>query len=357
MRVQKSRRIQPIVAADWIAHHADNAPGREAVYDIASDRRFTYARFDDRITRLALFLRSLDIGAGDRVAVLSHNDSDVFEIQFACQRLGAVFVPLNWRLAVPELEFICNDAAPKVLFHGVEFAAEAGEVARLAKVPHAIDMANGGTSAYEAGIAAAAGNLPPRANLLSDVWTVMYTSGTTGRPKGAMITYEMCLYNSVHCDIGVGLSPQSNNLVFLPTFHTAGLNIFANPAFHLGARNVIMRAFDPDAFCRVLSDKDIGITHALGVPTNFLMLAEAAGLLLVSLFHGFLVLGSGSMPYLSPLVQRLLFETVGHAVEDVDDLHARLHEVAVPVDQSAQMAGYPPSMVAEGLPLLPPYDG
>ncbi len=266
-----------IAANDWIAHHARVSPHREAIYDLASGRRFSYAQFDERITRLALYLQSLGIAEGDRVAVLSHNDPDVFEIQFASARLGAIFLPLNWRLAVPELEFICNDATPKVLVYGIEFAGEAVEVARLSNVPHTIDIANGGDSAYESGIAAASGELAPRTNLMSDVWTVMYTSGTTGRPKGAMITYAMCVFNAIHCTMAVELTQQSKNLIFLPTFHTAGLNVYANPIFHIGGTNVVMRVFDPDEFCALLSDKSIFITHALGVPTNFLMLVQTPG--------------------------------------------------------------------------------
>ena len=115
-----------IASEDWIGHHARYSPGREAVHDLASNRRLSYLEFDRRIDRAALYLlHGLDIGAGDRIAVLCHNDIDAFEIQFACRRIGAIFMPLNWRLAVPELEFICNDATPKVLVHGVEFVGEA----------------------------------------------------------------------------------------------------------------------------------------------------------------------------------------------------------------------------------------
>ena len=207
-----------IAAHDWIAHHARVSPDREAVYDLASNRRFSYTTFDERVGRAALYLKSLGVGEGERVAVLSYNDSDVFEIQFACARLGAIFLPLNWRLAVPELEYICDDAAPTVIVHGAEFAAAAGEMARLASVPHTVEVANGAKSAYETGLAAAGGELSSRTNKLSDVWTVMYTSGTTGRPKGAMITYSMCVFNAIHCTVAVELTQQSKNLVFLPTF-------------------------------------------------------------------------------------------------------------------------------------------
>ena len=92
-----------------------------------------------------------------------------------------------------------------------------------------------------------------------------------------MITYAMCVFNAIHCTMAVELTQQSKNLIFLPTFHTAGLNVYANPIFHIGGTNVVMRVFDPDEFCALLSDKSIFITHALGVPTNFLMLVQTPG--------------------------------------------------------------------------------
>jgi fatty-acyl-CoA synthase len=275
-----------IPAEDWIAHHARFAADSPAAHDLASGRRFTYARFDERITRAALWLaRTFAVRRGDRVAVLSMNDTDVFELQFACRRLGAIFLPLNWRLAVPELEFICKDATPVVLVYGVEFADAAHQVAKVAAVPHLADLANGKPSAYEAGLAAAAGTLEPPTLDLADIWTIMYTSGTTGRPKGAQITYQMCVFNAIQCGMTVGLTAETRNLVFLPTFHTGGLNVYANPTFHTGGCNVVMRSFDPGLFLELLSDRELHLTHLLGVPTNFLMLAQEPGFAAADLSH------------------------------------------------------------------------
>ena len=103
----------PVRYYDWIAHFGRRTPDKAAVVDLASGRRFTYAQFDARISRLAGHLRDrLGIARGDRVAVLALNTTDTLEVQFACGRLGAVFLPLNTRLTVPELQYIVGDAAP-----------------------------------------------------------------------------------------------------------------------------------------------------------------------------------------------------------------------------------------------------
>ncbi len=275
-----------IAAEDWIRHHARFTPDKLALADLASDRHFTYAEFDARITRAALFLRDgLGVGNNDRVAILCHNDSDVFEIQFACRRVGAIFMPLNWRLAVPELEYICNDGGPKVLFHGVEFASQAAEIQQLCTIPLCVGLNNGGDSGYEAGLMAAGGEIIAADKELTDVWTIMYTSGTTGRPKGAMMTYRMAVFNAMQCAMTMSLTEASKNLVFLPTFHTGGLNVFANPVFHTGGTSVVLREFDPAYFLQLLSDKELHLTHMFGVPTNFLMMAQEPGFAEADLSH------------------------------------------------------------------------
>lgn len=291
-----------IAAEDWIAFHQTVAPEREAMHDVASGRRFTYGEMHDRIDRAAAFLRDAHgLGRGDRAAVMCHNDSDVFEIQFACRRLGAIFLPLNWRLAVPELEFILNDAAPKLLLHGQEFEKEAAALKELCGLPALVDLANGGESAYERGLAAATGPVEPIDLTLDDVWTILYTSGTTGRPKGGQITYSMAHFNAVDCAITANLTTRSKNLVILPTFHTGGLNVWANPLFMIGGCNVVMRAFDPAELLNLMSDKDLHLTCLLGVPTNFLMMAEVPGFRDADLSHIDCIAVGGAAPPLELL--------------------------------------------------------
>src|SRR5688572_14262379 len=157
-RPRRDRGISESILAvryyDWIAHHGRRTPDKIALIDLASGRRFSYAHLDERTSRLAAHLRDrLGVGRGDRVAVLALNTTDTLEVQFACGRLGAVFLPLNNRLTVPELQFIVGDASPKVMIHDNDLAETALSVAKLCGVSSALLVGPGGS--YEAGIAGA----------------------------------------------------------------------------------------------------------------------------------------------------------------------------------------------------------
>jgi fatty-acyl-CoA synthase len=193
---------------DWIARHARRTPDKTAVIDLASERRLSYMAFDERIARLAWHLRHrLKIARGDRIAVLALNTTDTLEVQFACGRLGAIFVPLNTRLTVPELQFIVGDAAPHLLIHDGDLAEVALTVAKLCMTPSTLLLGIGGS--YEAAITASERLDPPELATLDDISTIMYTSGTTGRPKGAIITHGMTLWNCVNLGGPAYITPSS----------------------------------------------------------------------------------------------------------------------------------------------------
>jgi fatty-acyl-CoA synthase len=258
---------------DWIAHFSRRTPDKTAVVDLASERRFTYAQFDARISRLACHLRNeLKVGRGDRVAVLALNTSDTLEVQFACGRLGAVFLPLNARLTVPELQFIAGDAAPKVMIHDNDLAETALAVARLCEVEESLLLGPHGS--YEAAIASAKPLERVEPVTLDDISTIMYTSGTTGQPKGAIITHGMTFWNCVNLGGPSYISPSSVALTVLPLFHTGGLNCYANPVLHAGGTVLIMRAFDPGLALRLISDPRRGINMFFGVPANYQFMAQ-----------------------------------------------------------------------------------
>ncbi|MGQ3297923.1 acyl-CoA synthetase [Reyranella sp.] len=250
---------------DWIAHHAGRRPHHLAIHDLHMGRKLSYAALDARIGRLTAALAARGIAKGDRIALLAPNCAEYFELQFACGRLGAIMLPLNWRLTVPELEYILSDSSPKLLIHDKGFAEAAAALSEhLLEIDH--ERPDG---AYERALAED-GPAPPSAALThDDIGMVMYTSGTTGHPKGAIITHGMVFWNCVNLGIPALITPETVQLVVLPLFHTGGLNCYANPVLHAGGTIVIMRTFDPGQALDCLSDPALGITHFFAVPAPY----------------------------------------------------------------------------------------
>ncbi len=266
----------PVPYYDWAAGHAAIRPDAIAQVDIQNGRSYTYAEMDERSARLARWLQDRGVGRGDRVAILAYNGPEFFELEFAAGKTGAAMVPLNWRLAQPELEYILGDCAPKVLIHDVEFTAMCDALRDSCTIPHGltIDVENPGNP-YDAALASVPPEPAIEALTHDDLAMIMYTSGTTGRPKGAMITHRMQLYNCINLGFSSRLSPDTIQLVVLPLFHTGGLNCYTNPVLHAGGRNIIVREFEPAAALDYIGDPALGITHFFGVPAHYQFMMQA----------------------------------------------------------------------------------
>jgi fatty-acyl-CoA synthase len=254
-----------IPAYDWIGHHADLRPDAVALIDDGRDLSITYAQLEDRVRRLAAWLAANGVGDGDRVAFLAGNTTDTFEALFACAKLSATFVPLNWRLAVPELGFIVDDCRPRVLIYEDTYKETVGRL----DVPVTLELG----APYEAAKAEAdATGIHPVTASLDDPWAILYTSGTTGHPKGAITTHGMFFWNAVNIGNAVGLTSESTNLNVLPTFHSGGLNLYTTPCLHIGATSINLREFDARRLLHWLTSGDV--THFFGVPAIYQFLAE-----------------------------------------------------------------------------------
>jgi fatty-acyl-CoA synthase len=301
----------PVRYYDWIAHFGRRTPDKLAVVDLASERRFSYAQFDARISRLAAHLRDrLKIAHGDRVAVLALNTSDTLEVQFACGRLGAVFLPLNTRLTVPELQYIVGDAAPSLMIHDAELADIALAVAKLCNISSTLLLGPNGS--YEAAIASSKPLDGAEVVTLDDISTIMYTSGTTGQPKGAIITHGMTFWNCVNLGGPAYISPSSVFLTVLPLFHTGGLNCYTNPVLHAGGTVLIMRAFDPGLALQLISDPSHRINAFFGVPSIYQFMAQHPSFA-TSDFSRLIIGGVGGAPMPVPLLK--LWEQRGVALQ------------------------------------------
>ncbi|MFK7913341.1 MAG: long-chain fatty acid--CoA ligase [Pseudomonadales bacterium] len=254
---------------DWSAAQNRMRPDKVAIVDLATERELTYRQLDERAVQLAGALQGAGVVRGDRVAILAPNCPEFFELEFACGKIGAIAVPLNWRLTESELAYILGDCAPTVLIYDEQFAAMAQTLCQRCNIASswAIDAENA-RSSYEQALAANAPCAPERLSL-DDTAMIMYTSGTTGHPKGALITHGMNFINCVNLGIPALVNPHSVQLVVLPLFHTGGANCYANPILHAGGRIILLREFDPGVALRILGDPEHGVTHFFAVPAPY----------------------------------------------------------------------------------------
>ncbi len=265
-----------VKAYDWLAHYADRTPDKRACYDVFSGRSFTFRQLNDRAACLATHLhKTCGVEKGDRIAAIAHNSTEFLEMQGACAKLGAILLPLNWRLTASELSYQIEDGGPKVLIYGPDFEDVVNEVVSQKEIPHLIDLKGDGSSCtYENIVTTTSPDLPAVDVTHDDTWKIIYTSGTTGRPKGALLTHGMAFYNAINYGIPNRINPQTVNLCVLPFFHTGGFNNCANPALFCGGSVVIARRFDPGQVLSLISDPDLGINNFMGVPAMYLALSQ-----------------------------------------------------------------------------------
>ncbi|HEX8216681.1 MAG TPA: AMP-binding protein, partial [Allosphingosinicella sp.] len=250
---------------DLIARRAALAPERIALEDALTGRTVTYAELEERSSRAATLLRARAIREGDRIAILCRNRIEFFELLFACAKLGAVLVPLNWRMPAAELDALVADADPALLIYGAEDGQAASALATRAPAI-ALD------SEYEALLW---GTDLERFRTLwpsAATWYLLYTSGTTGRPKGVIYTFAMALANYASLRTAIDLVSSDSTLTFLPNFHTAGINLHALPTLFAGGRVLLLPGFDADAVIDLIEARRVNAFFA--VPTVYQALLE-----------------------------------------------------------------------------------
>ena len=234
--------------ADLIARNAAFTPDKPALH--FEGETLSYAEFNMRIEQTARALKTeYGIASGDRVAILSLNRPDYLVLLYACARLGAMLVPLNWRLAVAEQMFILTDASIKLLVLERAFAEVLPALA--GKLPDTrvigLDFTPPQGCSFDTLLTRAAGDGCDLQADLSSPLLIVYTSGTTGRPKGAVLRQEALLWNGVMSQHMHSLTSDDHVLTVLPFFHVGGLNIQTTPALHHGATVTIHARFTPGA--------------------------------------------------------------------------------------------------------------
>jgi acyl-CoA synthetase (AMP-forming)/AMP-acid ligase II len=255
--------------------HARVMPGRIGARDL--ERAMTFRQWNDRSCRLANALLGLGLNKGDRVAVLAYNCVEWCEIFAATAKAGLVALPINFRLTGKEVQFIVNNGEAAALIVQDELVGIVEEI--RAEIPIAADrFIEFGTSpcppgyrAYEDFLAAGSSAEPSSNVALNDPWTLMYTSGTTGNPKGVVRSHRSAVVLSMVTEIELGLNRNDGALLVMPMCHANSLNFFG--AFgYCGGTNAIYsrKSFDPEHAVRTLAEG--GSTFTSLVPTHYIMM-------------------------------------------------------------------------------------
>ena len=257
-------------AVDSIAHHARSVPDKLAVRELPSGRNHTYAEMNERIDRLAGHLNSLDVKPGDRVGFYALNTIDILDIVFAGWRVGAVVLALNFRLSVGELKYIIEDAGPVAIFVDQELDETADKLKSITNVRHWISTdCAGGDSAFEQIIASSEPLVEHHEGKLGDTCMLMYSSGTTGRPKGVMITHAMLQFSAAAGASAVRATKDCVSLASMPLFHIAAMNVSCLPTLFIGGTVIVARAFEPALVLDTVNNEAFGVTHFFAVPAAF----------------------------------------------------------------------------------------
>lgn len=258
---------------DWLDKRARLTPDRIGLVDAATGAETTFAEWNKRANRTANHLSSLGVGTGDRVAVYASNRSEYVDLFWAAPKIGAILQNLNWRLTVHELRGIVEDGEPKVLIYSEDWRDQVDELKpSFTTVEHIVAMTNPGPGERDfAERDRTSSEIPDRPELSQDdAWGIYYTGGTTGLPKGAVVTHRNVTWNSVNTITSWGITGDHVAPLQLPFFHIGGPNIFMVPLVHTGGTSILCSGFDPDETFDLVESG--GITHYVAVPTMFQML-------------------------------------------------------------------------------------
>jgi fatty-acyl-CoA synthase len=255
---------------EWIEKWARYTPKRLAIRDHSTRQSWTYSELHHSIEKIAAYLQyDLKIQRGDRLAVLSKNRIEYPFLFFAAARIGAILVPLNFRLTAAELDILIRDSQPALTFFEDDLKANLAQLTSIRLEKQGIDI----QKLME--IPRREKFPPPVKAELKDDEPVMilYTSGTTGIPKGAMISPKMLFYNSINTEMRLDISSRDHTLGFAPFFHTGGWNVLFTPFLHHGASITLLDHFETELILELIEKEQV--TLLFGVPTMLQMMSDS----------------------------------------------------------------------------------
>jgi len=316
------------LAQDWAAKWAMYSPDKPAVKEYETGRTLTYGQLNRLANRLARHLSSAyGIHKGDRIALLSENCNEYIVLFAAAQKTGCILVPMNYRLAGAEIDYLIHNSEPGLLIVESKFQHLLDAAPNSAAVPHhwsfeaLADFCHPATHTDE--------DSPfPIVPVDEDApLFILYTSGTTGFPKGALYTHKMLFWNSINTAMRLIVNSESRTVNVMPPFHTGGWNVLTTPFLHHGGYTISMRKFDPSAVLQVLQDEQLSLFMA--VPTMLKMMADAPEFEAAQFPHlRYFIVGGEPMPI--PLIERWDSKNVpvrqGYGMTEVGPNLTSLHQ-------------------------------
>lgn len=271
-------------------------PKKEAIVDNIQNTRYTFEEMDKRANQVARLLLDSGVQKGDRVGIYSKNRFDFLDILFACGKIGAILTPFNIRLSTPETEYLLKKTNPSIVFYDPNLGIQFGKIRPLLEKQHVVVMGNKmfdtDPDIYSLMTRNSSSAVERPAITMDDPFLIVFTGGTTGLPKGAVLSHRLVFWNSVNTIVSWGLRPDDIQPLLFPLFHTGGINVLLIPFYHLGALSIIMGDFDPEETLRVVESERC--TIVIGVPTVFNMISQSSNFKKTNFEHVRLFISGGA---------------------------------------------------------------
>jgi len=268
--------VSNVNVGNWVTKWASLNPDKPAI--IFEDKTFTYKDLNERINQTAHMLQGMSIGKGDRVGVLMYNTYQLVEIFFALAKIGAILVPLNTRFVSSELEYIIKDSGLEALILGDNFIGVLEPLSRSLPIKNGHYLCLGKPPVwaknYEAEMMAQRSVSEPVVNELAggeDAIIIMYTSGTTGDPKGAVLSHRKTFFNALNANIYYGLRPSDVMLAPRPMFHSGGLLVELCPIIYKGATLIMKGRFSPEEILTTIKKHKVTILEIAATVLRFIL--------------------------------------------------------------------------------------
>lgn len=310
---------------DWLAKWAKYTPNRLFLREHQTQMEWSYSDFNLRANSLAnYFIDELNLSKGDRVAVYSKNRAEYVLLLFACIKSGAILVPLNFRLTPRELDILIHDAEPKLFIYEKEYKAEVEKLETLSTIPLKKTIEEANTFLSETTT-----NNYPLSNFIDqhDPVMILYTAGTTGLSKGAIINHRMLQWNSINTALRLDLTSQDHTQSYAPFFHTGGWNVLFTPFVHHGASHTLLQKFDAELILELMEKERT--TILFGVPTMLQMMSDSPNFKTADLSSvRYAIVGGAPMPI--PLIniwhEKGIFIRQGYGLTEVGPNVFSLHQ-------------------------------